>query len=60
MENQENDKLRLGNFSISKPKEWDKNNIKLEISDYDYDSTFITIQDLKILYEYIGNILKTN
>lgn len=46
MENQENDKLRLGNFSISKPKKWNKNNVKLEISDYDY--------------EYIGNILKTN
>lgn len=46
MENQGNDKLRLGNFSISKPKKWNKNNVKLEISDYDY--------------EYIGNILKTN
>lgn len=60
MENQGNDKLRLGNFSISKPKKWNKNNVKLEISDYDYDSTNITIEDLKILYEYIGNILKTN
>lgn len=60
MKNKENNKLRLGNFSISKPTEWDKNNVKLEISDYDYDSTNITIEDLKILYEYIGNILKTN
>lgn len=53
-----NNSLRLGNFTISKPKDWDLDNVKLEISDYDYDSTNISIDNLRTLYEYIGTILK--
>lgn len=49
--------LTLGNFTINKPKEWDKDNVVVEISDYDHESTSISIGDLKILQNYINTIL---
>lgn len=51
------ERLCLGNFTINKPEEWDLENVKLEIQDYDYDSTNISIDDLRILHKYIGEIL---
>jgi hypothetical protein len=51
------ERLRLGNFTISRPEEWDLENVKLEIQDYDYDSTKISIDELRILHTYIGEIL---
>lgn len=50
-------KIHLGNFTINKPEEWDPDNVKLEISDYDYDSTLISIEDLKVLHKFIGEII---
>lgn len=50
-------KLCLGNFTINKPDEWDLDSVKLEIKDYDYDSTNISIDSLKILNNYIDDIL---
>ncbi len=49
--------LVLGNFKINAPTDWEPDRIKLEIEDYDYDSTHISIEELKILYEFIGSIL---
>jgi hypothetical protein len=51
------ERLRLGKFTINRPEEWDLGNVKLEIQDYDYDSTKISIDELKILHKYIGEIL---
>lgn len=51
--------LRLGGFTINKPREWDLENVEIEINEYDYNSTKISINDLKILHEYIGDILKS-
>ena len=51
------ERLCLGNFTINRPEEWDLENVKLEIQDYDYDSTKISMDDLRILYNYIGDIL---
>lgn len=51
------ERLCLGKFTISRPEEWDLENVKLEIQDYDYDSTTISIDDLRILHKYIGEIL---
>jgi len=50
--------LQIGTFTISKPEEWDKNIVKVEIQDYDYDSTELNMDQLKILHAYIGQILK--
>lgn len=47
-----------GSFTINKPKEWDLENVELEIREYDYDSTKISIEDLRMLHKYIGDILK--
>jgi hypothetical protein len=52
------DFLRLGKFRINKPSEYDSENVLLEINDYDYDSTTISIDELKLLHDYIGQILK--
>ena len=52
--------LKLGNFTINKPKEWALDVVELEIDDYDYVSTKITINDLKILKNYIDFILNQN
>ncbi len=49
--------LCLGNFTINRPEEWDLENVKLEIQDYDYGSTKISIDDLRLLHTYIGEIL---
>ena len=49
--------LQLGKFTINKPKEWALDEVELEIDDYDYVSTKITINDLKILRNYIDFIL---
>ena len=51
------ERLCLGNFTINRPEEWDLENVKLEIQDYDYDSTKISIGELRILHTYIGEIL---
>ena len=51
------ERLCLGKFTINRPVEWDLENVKLEIQDYDYDTTTISIDDLKILHKYIGEIL---
>jgi hypothetical protein len=51
------ERLCLGNFTINRPEEWDLENVKLEIRDYDYDSTSISIYDLRLLHTYIGEIL---
>jgi hypothetical protein len=51
------ERLCLGNFTINRPEEWDLENVKLEIQDYDYDSTNISINDLRLLHTYIGEIL---
>jgi hypothetical protein len=51
------ERLCLGNFTINRPEEWDLENVKLEIQDYDYDSTSISIKDLRLLHTYIGEIL---
>jgi len=51
------ERLCLGNFTINRPEEWDLENVKLEIRDYDYDSTSISIDDLRLLHTYIGEIL---
>lgn len=57
-QNKLNDSLSLGNFTIKKPVDWNPDVVELIIQDYDYDSTEITIDDLKVLYNYIGEILK--
>ena len=49
--------LQLDKFTINKPKEWALDEVELEIDDYDYVSTKITINDLKILRNYIDFIL---
>lgn len=49
-------KLQLGQFTINKPIE-ECDDIELEIRSYDYESTKISIDDLKSLHHYIGNIL---
>ena len=41
--------LQLGKFTINKPKEWALDEVELEINDYDYVSTNITINDLRML-----------
>jgi hypothetical protein len=51
------ERLCLGNFIINRPEEWDLETVKLEIRDYDYDSTSISIEDLRLLHTYIGEIL---
>ncbi len=52
------ERLCLGNFTINKPQDWDfLNMVELEIKNYDYDSTKISIDDLRILHTYIGEIL---
>ena len=51
--------LCLGSFTINKPEEWDLENVKLEIQDCDYDSTKISIDELKTLHAYIGEILNS-
>ena len=51
------ERLCVGNFTINRPEEWDLENVKLEIQDYDYDSTNISIDDLRLLHTYIGEIL---
>ena len=51
------ERLCLGNFTINRPEEWDLENVKLEIQDYDYDSTNISINDLRLLHTYVGEIL---
>ena len=35
--------LQLGKFTINKPKEWALDEVELEINDYDYVSTNITM-----------------
>ncbi len=54
------DSLVLGKFTINKPEDWDMNNVILEINEYDYDSTTISIDDLKLLHKYISDILKAH
>jgi hypothetical protein len=49
--------LTLNKFKINAPNEWDPDEIVLEINDCDYESTRISFDDLKKLYEYIGKIL---
>jgi|TARA_R110000803_G_scaffold207109_1_gene274824 hypothetical protein len=49
--------LQLGKFTINKPKEWALDEVELEINDYDYVSTNITINDLRMLGSYIESIL---
>jgi len=51
--------LSLGNFTINKPKEWELDEVELEIRDYDYDSTKISVDDLKALRYYIDEILNS-
>jgi len=51
------ERLCLGKFTINKPQEWDLGNVKLEIQDYDYESTTISIDQLRMLHNYIGEIL---
>tara|TARA_R110000796_G_scaffold201848_1_gene318077 strand:- start:2 stop:220 length:219 start_codon:yes stop_codon:yes gene_type:complete len=51
--------LSLGNFTINKPEDWALDEIKLEIRDYDYDSTKISVDDLKALRCYIDEILNS-
>jgi hypothetical protein len=51
------ERLCLGNFTINRPEEWDLENVELQIQDYDYDSTKISIDDLRLLHTYIGEIL---
>ena len=51
--------LSLGNFTINKPKDWALDEIELEIRDYDYDSTKISVDDLKALRCYIDEILNS-
>ena len=53
------DSLSLGNFTINKPKEWALDEVELEIRDHDYDSTKINIDDLKVLRNYIDEILNS-
>jgi len=43
---------------INAPVEWNLDKVKIEIFDYDYDSTEISIDELEILYNHIGEILK--
>ena len=49
--------LQLGKFTINKPKDWALDEVELEINDYDYVSTNITINDLRMLGSYIESIL---
>jgi len=51
------ERLCLGKFTIYRPEEYDLEKVKLEIQDYNYDSTTISIDDLRILHKYIGEIL---
>ena len=51
------ERLCLGNFTINKPQEWDLENVRLKIQDYHYDSTTINIDQLRMLHNYIGEIL---
>ena len=54
----ENDKsFTISNFTINKPEEWETDMVKVEIEDYDYDSTKISVSELEGLYNYIGKIL---
>jgi hypothetical protein len=53
------ERLCLGNFTINKPEKFDLENVKLEIKNYDYDSTSISIDELRILHAYIGHILNS-
>ena len=52
--------LQLGKFTINKPKDWALDEVELEINDYDYVSTNITINDLRMLGSYIDFILNQN
>lgn len=51
------DKLTINGLTIKKPTEWDADNVHFEINNYDYDSTMISIEDLKVINEYISEIL---
>lgn len=53
------DSLSLGNFTIHKPEEWALDEVILEINDYDYVSTKISVNDLKFLRAYINEILNS-
>jgi len=53
------EKIKIGNgLIINAPVEWNLDKVKIEIFDYDYDSTEISIDELEILYNHIGEILK--
>lgn len=54
------DSLKLGGFTINPPDEWDLETVELEIEDFDYDSTKITIDQLKTLRDYINIIINTD
>jgi len=58
MENNIPDKLILNKFTINKPFDWELDTVQLEINSYVYDSTNISLDDLKLLHDYIGKILK--
>lgn len=48
----------IGNLTIHKPDEWDvEHMVLIEIQDYTYDSTKINLHQLKLLHDYIGEIL---
>jgi len=51
------EKIKVGNgLIINAPVEWDLDKVKIEL--FNYDSTEISIGELEILYNYIGEILK--
>jgi len=51
------DKLKINYLEIYKPPEWNDNRVTIEIHNYDYDSTTLSIDELKILKEYISEII---
>ena len=52
-----NPQLVLNSFTINKPEKWEPDLAKIEIKEYNYDSTKLNLEELRELYDYIGNIL---
>lgn len=50
--------MTVGHLTIHKPEVWETDEVEIGIQNYDYDSTKIEIDDLKILHMYIGQILE--
>lgn len=44
-------------LTISGPKDWSPNEIEIEISNVDIDSTTLSIKDIRELYSHLGVII---